>query len=232
MKVQNVSPSDRTLYEAVAINPSPPVLPAIIEQTAQRVFAKFSQRLKSSLNGRQERGLKLALNGHVTHLSGRVYAVRSEKGDHLYRVNLEKRSCTCPDSKRGHICKHRVAAYLIEQASFPTRGVADDTQSTAQHPPDPSNLKALSPEEEALQKARLVFQARSQHLSEAIVYAIVQVEGKPIQVELVSLEGDAALVRALPILKDGELVPQFPFPERKSSAQVLAGSLTDLRFYR
>ena len=33
-------------------------------------------------------------------------------------------------------------------------------------------------------------------------------------------------------LKDGMLIPQFPFPERKSSAQVLAKSLMEVRIYR
>ena len=40
------------------------------------------------------------------------------------------------------------------------------------------------------------------------------------------------MVRALPMLKDGKLIPQFPFPERKSFAQVLAKSLQDVKIYR
>ena len=83
-----------------------------------------------------------------------------------------------------------------------------------------------------LEKARLVFQARSQFLREAIIYAVLQVDGNPIQVEILEIAGDIALVRALPKIKDGQLVPQFPFPERTSVTQVIAKSLSDVRIYR
>ena len=52
-----------TLREAVT---APTLLPVIIEQTARSVFASFSDKMKARLNGRQERALKLALDGHVT----------------------------------------------------------------------------------------------------------------------------------------------------------------------
>ncbi|GAH32108.1 unnamed protein product, partial [marine sediment metagenome] len=58
------------------------------------------------------------------------------------------------------------------------------------------------------------------------------VDGESVKVEIIALEGEVALVRALPKLKDGVLIPQFPFPERMSSAQVLAKSLTEVRIYR
>ena len=35
-------------------------LPAVVEQTALVVFARFSDRIKAKLNGRQERALELA----------------------------------------------------------------------------------------------------------------------------------------------------------------------------
>ena len=77
-----------------------PVLPAILEQTARKVFDSFPERLKERLNGRQDRALKLALEGHVTHKSGRVYSVRSETGDHAYLVDLSKSYCNCPDTEQ------------------------------------------------------------------------------------------------------------------------------------
>ena len=97
-----------------------------------------------------------------------------------------------------------------------------------------SNLKppSLTPDEEALEKARLLFHAKSQYLRESIIYALLPLEGKQLPVEIIELEGDVALVRALPQLVDGSLIPQFPFPGKQSAAQVIAKSLTDIRIYR
>ena len=85
--------------------------------------------------------------------------------------------------------------------------------------------------DEQVEKARLVLDARSEVLREAMIYATLLVEGSPTSVEVIALEGEVALVRALPILKDGKLVPHFPF-QGQSSAQVLAHSLTDIAIYR
>ena len=74
-----------------------------IEQTARIVFERFSERLKKLLNGREERGLKLALGGHVKHTSQRIFSVRSENNQHAYLVDLDRKTCTCPDCQKGHI---------------------------------------------------------------------------------------------------------------------------------
>lgn len=191
------------------------VLPAVIEQTASRIFENFSESLKKRLNGRQERALRLAVDGHVTQKSGRIYSVRSENNQHAYLVDLDRGTCTCPDCSKGYICKHRLAAYLVEQAQQ-----ADTSSSHKEGQAD-----------EQVEKARLVLDARSEVLREAMIYATLLVEGSPINVEVIALEGEVALVRALPILKDGKLVPQFPF-QGHSSARVLAHSLVDIAIYR
>jgi hypothetical protein len=198
------------------------LLPATIEQTANKVFLGFSDRLKARLNGRQERALKLALGGHVTHKSARIFSVQSEEGDHVYLVDLTRGYCTCPDSQKGAICKHRIAAYLVEQSM----------QATAQTSPIPSKPAPLNKEEEPLEKARLVLNAKSDVLHEAVIYATLQQNGSAVYVEVISLEGESAVVRALPIFKDGKPVPQFPFDDRKSCQQVLAKSLMDITIYR
>lgn len=189
------------------------MLPAVIEQTASRVFTGFSQRLKASLNGRQERALRMALEGHVTHKADRIFSVQSEDRSRHYLVDLENGFCSCPDSQKGYICKHRIAAYLIEQAM----------QNTSQ--------AAADPRQEALEKARLALHARSDLLNGAIIYACLPLNGAELEVEVISLEGEAAFVRALPALKDGKLIPQFPFAEHKSCAQVLARSLKEITIY-
>jgi hypothetical protein len=209
---------------------APPILPIVIEQTARNLFESFSEKLKESLNGRQDRALKLALEGHVSHKAGRIYSVRSEDGKHAYLVNLDARTCTCPDSHNGHVCKHRLAAYLIEQANQNNQAITPSNPSES----IPANLEPEPPikEEEVIDKARLIFQAKSQFLRESIIYAVLQVDGQPIQVEILDITGDVALVRALPKVKDGLLVPHFPFQERTSVSQVIAKCLADIRIYR
>ena len=192
----------------ISINP----LPAVVEQTALVVFGKFSDKLKARLNGRQEKALELALNGHVAHKAGRVYSVQSQDGKHHYLVNLESKFCNCPDSRKGNLCKHRMAAYLIEQANRAS-------EATKSNP-------------NTFQKIRQVLQARSDFLQEAIIYATLHYEGHPMPVEIIDLDGDAALVRALPEIEHGDLKPIFPFPGRKSCTRVMAQSLTEIQIFR
>ena len=207
MTTQPITQEQHAVREVAAC---PAILPSIIEQTALAVFEKFSERLKAGLNGRQERALQLALGGHVTHKANRIFSVRSQSGQHTYMVNLDRKYCTCPDSRKGHLCKHRLAAYLIEQANQATDQSYDKT----------------------IEKVRKLLKARSDFLQEAIIYATLSYEGQSIKVEIIDLDGEAALVRALPKIQDGELKPLFPFPEQKSCTRVMAKSLTEIQIYR
>jgi len=199
---------------------SQPILPAVLEQTARKVFESLPERLRVQLNGRQERALKLALEGRVTHKSGRVYSVRSESGEHAYLVDLDKSFCNCPDAGKGQVCKHRLAAYLVEQSLL----------ASGQFAQQPGGQ--MTPQEEALEKARLALHACSEHLREAIIYAVLPMEHDMLPVEIIDLQGDTALIRALPCIIDDEIRPYFPFPGRKASAEVLARSLLDIKIYR
>ncbi len=215
------------------------VLPAVVEQTAKRVFDSFTDKMKQALNGRQEKALKMALEGHVTHKAGRIFSVRSEDGKHAYLVDLEHSFCTCPDSTNGHTCKHRLAAYLIEQSMQaaqltspePTKPSPIEPEPANPGPPQPSD-NPLTPDEEAVERARMVLEARSQLLRDAIIYAKLPLDGQMLLVEIIQIEGEMALIRALPQLKDGQLIPQFPFAEKQSAALVLAKSLVDVKIYR
>jgi hypothetical protein len=51
-----------------------------------------------ALNGRQDRAVKLALEGHVTHIVERILSVCSEDGRHSCLVNLGSSFCSCPES--------------------------------------------------------------------------------------------------------------------------------------
>lgn len=44
------------------------------------------------------------------------FDVRSSNGKGWYRVDTRHKTCTCQDSMRGHICKHRLAVWLHIEA--------------------------------------------------------------------------------------------------------------------
>ena len=240
----NTQLNSHTLREtAVAPFAPQPILTAVLEQTARKVFESFSEKMKAALNGREDRALKLALEGHVTHKFARTFNVRSENGEHLYLVNLEKSFCTCPDSRQGSVCKHRLAAYLVEQSlkasqeietRLPDEPSSIALQSVSPEPvtPNPPPAPQLSPQDEAIEKARLALHARSAYLRQAIIYAVLFHEGQPLPVEIIDLQDQVALVRVLPKIVDGQLVPQFPFPDKQAAIEVIARSLTEVKIYR
>jgi hypothetical protein len=211
-----------------------PVLPAVIEQTALSLFESFSEKMKRTLNGREDRALKLALEGHVTHKAARVFSVLSENGQHAYLVDLDRSFCTCPDSRKGQVCKHRLAAYLVEQsqqASQSQETPQENPKSQKENRPDPeSDTRNL--DDPDLEKVRRILQSRSEFLQEAIVYANLEWEGQLLPVEIMALEENIALVRALPKMMNDKLIPQFPFPGKKSLTQVIANRLSDVTIYR
>ena len=93
----------------------------VLDLVAEQFIASLKPEIVSSLNGRLERGLALAKSWSVLHCpeseSPRCYRVRSSDGSSLYRVDLDARTCECPDSQKGNTCKHRIAAYYVEQAN-------------------------------------------------------------------------------------------------------------------
>jgi hypothetical protein len=57
-----------------------------------------------------------------------VWEVKSESvGNRWYRVDPARRTCSCPDSKAGHMCKHRIAVGFA--LSLPT-WAGEDIQIT------------------------------------------------------------------------------------------------------
>lgn len=222
--------------ESIPMMAPAPIVPAIIEQTARTIFEGFSEKLKATLNGRDQRALKLALEGHVTHKSDRIFSVRSEDGQHAYLVNLDKSFCNCPDSQKGYVCKHRLAAYLIEQS------MKAEQQNQKQPETDPQtdgsdeapNGYPHMPEyhEEPIDRVKKMLHARSEYMREAIIYAKLPMEKEMLPVEIIDITDNMAWVRALPYVVNGNLVARFPFPEHKSFAQVLAKSLVDVKIYR
>jgi hypothetical protein len=234
--MMNTQLNVHAIQETATVPFAPPILPVILDQTARKVFEGFSEKLKASLNGREDRALKLAVEGHVTHKFARTFNVRSEDGEHSYLVNLEKSFCTCPDSQKGHVCKHRLAAYLVEQSMNVNQQIANTSPAEPVTPPqkpaDPDPAPEPDPQEEMVEKVRAVLNARSQHLRQAIIYVVLYHDNQSLPVEIIDLQGAIALVRALPKIVDGKLIPQFPFPGNQAAIEVIAKSLTEVKIYR
>jgi hypothetical protein len=93
----------------------------VLDRVAEQFNSSLSPEIVNALNGRLERGLALAKQWSVIHTpeagKPRCYRVRSSDGYSFYKVDLDARACDCPDSQKGNICKHRIAAYYIEQAN-------------------------------------------------------------------------------------------------------------------
>jgi hypothetical protein len=119
----------------------------------------------------------------------------------------------------------KASQQLTSQPTVPEQPVPAEPIPT----PDPH----LSPQEEAIEKVRQTLHARSEYMRESTIYALLPLEkDEMLPVEIIDLEGEVALVRALPYEMNGKPVPRFPFPERKSFAQVLAKSLVEVKIYR
>ncbi len=92
-----------------------------IRKVAANMTTSCSSQSIASLNGRLERGLELALIGSVksTPLPNKphLYRVLASDKTHSYQVDLDSKTCDCQDSQKGYHCKHRVSAYLYQQAT-------------------------------------------------------------------------------------------------------------------
>lgn len=111
-----------------------------IDQAAQKVRATLSPESIRAFNGRLERALELAKSGAVTAMADadhpRRFRVNSSAAGHPpYEVDLDAKTCTCPDSQKGNACKHRMAAYYVEQASKLRRNAAPQPVQPVNHPP-------------------------------------------------------------------------------------------------
>ena len=90
-----------------------------IDQVASKFVSSLNEASLKNFNGRLERGLELVKGGAVAPVAGypRHFQVHSQNAFNIYEVDLDAKTCTCPDSQKGNCCKHRVAAYYFEQAS-------------------------------------------------------------------------------------------------------------------
>ena len=184
------------------------ILPELLDKIASKFVSTLSPETIRKMNGRLERGLDLAKSGHVavTNQEG-FFKVLSSQYQRSYRVDLNQRTCTCPDSEAGYICKHRIASWYIQQAIF-------------QSAPDLSESPAS---EEVSTLVDVLISCPSRH---DLIYAVVENQGKEIPVEILDTNGKEAYIRALPNLVDGDLVPVFPFRSPWEGSQVKYSTAT------
>jgi len=127
----------------------PSIRSEVLDQVAQNFTASLKPEAVKSFNGRLERGLVLAKNGAVIACPEpehpRCFRVRSSDGTQFYKVDLDARTCECPDFRNGHCCKHRIAAYFIEQA---WKVEQCSTMRTLPHNPQPRPTCSIAPSQE------------------------------------------------------------------------------------
>jgi hypothetical protein len=113
-----------------------------LEQVAREFVANLTPDAIHCFNGRLERGLELARTNAVSQDSrtnnNRRYQVRSSDGSSHYLVDLDRKTCECPDSLKGHTCKHRIAAYYFEQVQKRMENGSKETSIPKKTPEKPT----------------------------------------------------------------------------------------------
>ncbi len=224
-----------TIREAATLS-APTTLPLqSIEQAAIEFDATLSRGVKYSLNGRFERGVLLARQGAVTPTvdpsqpdKKRLFQVRSSnfwKPPYHYLVDLDAKSCECPDHMKGYFCKHRIASHIVELA----------IQATIQPTPPPKVLD-IQPIAQETPSPPAVAEPQSNIPSpgkDSIIWAAIRLNGKILGVEVVSLGGETATIRALPQVIDGKkLQPQFPFDGKRATTTIPQKELFHVKVFQ
>jgi hypothetical protein len=75
------------------------------------LFKAHYPQLADRCNGRIERAVEIVSRVGACRTDPRpgIWLVESQSGNGYYEVNTETRTCTCPDSQKGNLCKHRLA---------------------------------------------------------------------------------------------------------------------------
>ena len=81
---------------------------------------------------REERGLIIAATCRLNRLSDGTWLVPSQTAhnSNIYRVNLEAKTCTCPDHvEGGFTCKHFYAASIVHKRDVLPDGTVIETKT-------------------------------------------------------------------------------------------------------
>jgi hypothetical protein len=78
------------------------------------LFKEHYPQLVEKLNGRIERAVAIVSRVGACRTDPRpnIWLVESQSGKGYYEVNTQEKTCTCPDSAKGNLCKHRLAIGL------------------------------------------------------------------------------------------------------------------------
>jgi transposase len=81
------------------------------------------------MNAREERGLVIAACCKLNKTPD-GWLVPSQSGERIYRVNVEKQTCTCPDhTESGFKCKHLYAVEFTAKREVNTDGTVTETKT-------------------------------------------------------------------------------------------------------
>src|SRR5258708_30911163 len=91
----------------------------------------ISYTKETAMTPREERGMVIAALCRLNRTSDGTWLVPSQSGtEKIYHVNLEAKTCTCPDHKEGgQTCKHYFAAQFTFKRDFLPNGTMVETQS-------------------------------------------------------------------------------------------------------
>lgn len=83
------------------------------------------------MNPREERGMVISALCRLSRTNDGVWLVPSQSGgERIYRVNLDSKSCTCPDHQEGgFICKHVYAASFTYKRDYLPNGDVIETKT-------------------------------------------------------------------------------------------------------
>jgi len=234
----------RTVRESPYIT-GPKYPPELIDQVAAKFYEAMEDHVKRALNGRFERGVTLAKQGAVVRFedpqnpnSHRVFKVRSSDPYRSpYLVDLDWRFCECPDHRKTYICKHRIAANIIERvekeiqkpnAQPEVKEVDPPAQQAVNPQPGmPSPNTKPTPQNGGTPQDETPLEVK------AFIWGVIRHEGQLLGVELLDIGEDSVTVRALPKIVEGnKLQPQFPFPGKRSTATVPKKEISHVKVFQ
>ena len=213
----------------VALPQKIPIIPMeVIDLAFEKFQTNLSPELKAQMNGRLERGLEMARNGSVYFHkepdqtdNNRMFQVKSSvAGKPPYLVDLQAKNCACPDHWSGHFCKHRIASSVIELAIQEMKRNETPTK------------KAQAPEPTANEPNR----SNGSQLKDEpppVIWGCIKRGKEILGVEIVSMDGELATVKALPKVVDGKkLQPQFPFEGHRNMTIVSKRELIHVKIFK
>lgn len=112
----------------------------------------------------------------------------------------------------------------------PTNNMA--SKSNAIQKPENPNIQTLPNNSERTSSKDSSQSLTTKDLKDAVVWGVVKLDGKLLGVEILSFDGDRAMVRALPKITDEKkLQPQFPFPGKKNRGVVAKNELIHVKIF-